>query len=151
LIRYFCEDRKKKVQFTRSRPYHKNDNAHVEQKNWTYVRHLFGYGRFDRIGVIDLMNDLYKNEWNLYQNHFIPTMKLLEKKKINSKYKRRYESPKTPYKRLLESSYITKKEKEKLQKVRSQLNPFKLKMEIERKLKMVFGVVTSNPKPRTKI
>lgn len=151
LIQYFCEDRKKKVQFTRSRPYHKNDNAHVEQKNWTHVRHLFGYDRFDRIGAIDLMNDLYRNEWNLYQNHFIPTMKLLEKEKINSKYKRRYESPKTPYKRLLESNYITKQEKKRLKETHSELNPFKLKMEIERKLKIVFQFVTPNIKPRTKI
>lgn len=112
---------------------------------------MFGYDRFDRIGAIDLMNDLYRNEWNLYQNQFIPTMKLLVKEKINSKYKRRYESPKTPYKRLLESNYITKQEKKRLKETHLELNPFKLKMEIERKLKIVFQFVTPNIKPRTKI
>ncbi len=74
------------VKFTRSRAYHKNDNAHVEQKNWTHVRHLFGYDRFDNPALVDLMNNLYANEWSLYQNHFCPVMKLIEKQKINSRY-----------------------------------------------------------------
>jgi len=102
LIRYFSERPKEKlIQFTRSRPYHKDDNAHVEKKNWTHVRQLFGYDRIDSNAVIELMNDLYKNEWSLYQNHFCPTMKLVKKEKINSKYKRYYDEPKTPYHRLL--------------------------------------------------
>jgi hypothetical protein len=88
LMRYFVE-RDKAVEFTRSRPYRKNDNAHVEQKNWTHVRHLFGYDRFDNPCLVGLMNDLYKNEWSLYQNHFCPTRKLVEKKKINSRYYKR--------------------------------------------------------------
>ena len=57
--------------FTRSRPYKKNDNAHVEQKNWSHVRQLFAYDRFEDHDLVDLMNDLYANEWSLYQNHFI--------------------------------------------------------------------------------
>ena len=53
------------VQFTRSRPYHKNDNAHVEQKNWTHVRHLLGYDRLGSKEIIPLLNDLYSNEYSL--------------------------------------------------------------------------------------
>jgi hypothetical protein len=51
--------------------------------------------------LVDLMNDLYKHEWSLYQNHFCPVMKLIEKKKINSRYYKRYDEPKTPYQRVL--------------------------------------------------
>jgi len=150
LLRYFTE-RKNKVQFTRSRPYKKNDNAHVEQKNWTHVRQLFGYDRFENPILVDLMNDLYANEWNLYQNHFIPTLKLKSKIKVNSKYIRKYEKPKTPYQRLLDSEHITQNTKAQLKRVHKQLNPFELKLEIERKLKHIFKYVTVNNKPRTKI
>lgn len=108
LIRYFTEQSNRlPVQFTRSRPYHKNDNAHVEQKNWTHVRQLFGYQRFDKFQMVAMMNDLYANEWSLYQNHFCPAMKLKEKIKINSRYRKKYDVPKTPYRRLLESEHIT--------------------------------------------
>jgi hypothetical protein len=149
LWRYFSK-KKKPVQFTRSRPYHKNDNAHVEQKNWTHVRHLFGYDRFDKPILVELMNDLYSNEWSLYQNHFIPTMKLIEKKKINSKYYKRYSAPKTPYQRILESEYIDKEIKEKLKRKHETLNPFDLKRTIEKKLKNIFAhvTITSNVRKR---
>jgi hypothetical protein len=80
------------MQITCSRPYRKNDNAHVEQKNWSDVRHLFGYDRFDNPVLVTLMNDIYENEWGLYQNHFMPTQKLIKKEKINSKYKTQYEN-----------------------------------------------------------
>lgn len=149
LMRYFAH-RDKPVQFTRSRPYRKNDNAHVEQKNWTHVRHLFGYDRFEKPCLVDLMNDLYKNEWSLYQNHFCPTMKLVEKKKINSRYYKRYDTPKTPYQRLMESEYISQDVKDKLEKQHATLNPFELKRVIEQKLKHIFKffTVTSNVRQR---
>lgn len=140
LYRYFRE-RNPAVQFTRSRPYRKNDNAHVEQKNWTQVRHLFGYDRFDHPKLVDLMNDLYSNEWSLYQNHFCPTMKLVEKKKINSRYYKRYDQPKTPYQRLMESEYIDQNKKDELKKQHQLLNPFALKRAIESKLKHIFKFV----------
>jgi len=151
LIKYFANpNRKKPVQFTRSRAYHKNDNAHVEQKNWTHVRHLFGYDRFDKPELVDLMNDLYKNEWSLYQNHFCPTMKLVEKKKINSRYYKRYDKPMTPCLRLLVSPYIPQDVKNRLREQHRQLNPFELKRIIEQKLKKIFKLVsvTSNVRQR---
>jgi hypothetical protein len=143
--------RKNPVQFTRSRPYRKNDNAHVEQKNWTHVRHLFGYDRFENPKLVGLMNDLYKNEWSLYQNHFRPTMKLVEKKKINSKYFKRYDTPKTPYERLLECQYISGEVKERLKKQHAALNPFELKRNIEKKLKGIFKWVSLKNNPRNAI
>lgn len=100
LLRYF-QKRKQVVHLTRSRPYKKNDNAHVEQKNWTHVRQLFGYDRFENPALVTLMNHLYANEWSLFQNYFCPTMKLKEKHRVNSKYKCQYEKPTTPYHRAM--------------------------------------------------
>ena len=133
LVRYFT-DHPSVTSFTRSRPYRKNDNAHVEQKNWSHVRQLFGYDRFEDPNLVDLMNDLYVNEWSLYQNHFCPNMKLQEKKRINSKYYKKYDPPRTPYDRVLASNHITDAAKERLKTVHKSLNPFILKRKIEKKL-----------------
>lgn len=113
LIRYF-QDRKKPIQFTRSRPYHKGDNAHVEQKNWTHVRQLFGYYRFQNPYLVILMNDLYRNELSLLQNYFYPTMKLLDKIRIKAKIKKHYDQPQTPYQRLMTSQKVDALQKEKM-------------------------------------
>jgi hypothetical protein len=135
LVRYFS-DRPKEVAFTRSRPYKKNDNAHVEQKNWTHVRQLFGYDRIEDVALIPLMNDLYANEWSLYQNHFCPNMKLI-KQRINARYKKKYEVPKTPYQRLLDCDHITDEVKSRLWDIHQTLNPFMLKQTIEKKLRQI--------------
>jgi hypothetical protein len=152
LIRKFAErPEEKAIQFTRSRPYKKNDNAHVEQKNWTHVRQLFGYHRFDQEYLVSLMNDLYRNEWSLYQNHFIPTMKCVKKIKINSKYQRKFDKPKTPYQRVLDCVDIASEKKNILKKVHQRLNPFELKRIIDKKLKRIFRYVSLNKTPRKKI
>jgi len=146
---YFAEHTNRPA-FTRSRPYKKNDNAHVEQKNWSHVRHLFGYDRFDNSKLIELMNDLYSNEWSLYQNRFCPSMKLVEKKRVNSKYKKKYDAPQTPYQRVMDCELIEMSQKKKLQDIHEQLNPFILKEAIEAKLKVIFNIVkvTSNVRQR---
>jgi hypothetical protein len=151
LVRYFTEGRGQPVQVTRSRPYQKNDNAYVEQKNWSHVRHLFGYDRFGRMQLISLMNDIYEKEWRLYQNHFMPNQKLIKKEKINSKYRKKYEIAKTPYQRILESEHIDEKTKMELVLIHDTLNPFELKKTIEKKLNKTYRYVTRNPKPRTKL
>jgi hypothetical protein len=149
LLRYFT-DRPKVVSFTRSRPYKKNDNAHVEQKNWSHVRQLLGYDRLDQPELVPMINDLYANEWSLYQNHFCPAFKLVEKTRINSKYRKKYGKPKTPYQRVMESKDVSKQVKQQLKTVHLTLNPFILKTEIERKLKRIFQLVkvTSNVRQR---
>ena len=142
LIRYFSDRPKQKVvQFTRSRPYHKNDNAYVEQKNWTHVRQLLGYDRFDRKILVPLLNDLYSNEYNLLQNHFCPSMKLISKERINSKYHKKYDKPQTPYQRLLSSEGVSAEAKQKLMVVHATLNPFELKRVVESKLKTILQSV----------
>lgn len=150
LFRYFSE-RSKRVQFTRSRPYHKNDNAHVEQKNWTHVRHLFGYDRFEDPRLPVLMNDLYANEWTLLQNYFCPNMKLKTKTKVLSKYQKTYHEPQTPYQRLLQSEHISDLQKQRLHKTYHSLNPFLLKQVIQQKLKSIFQYVKVTPFVRQRI
>jgi len=139
LLRHFSV-RKQPVQFTRSRAYHKNDNAHIEQKNWTHVRQWLGYHRFDNPEVVPLLNNLYKTEWRLFQNFFCPSVKLIAKQRIASKTIKRYDSPKTPYQRVMESPYITEEIKRSLTEQLQKLNPFNLRKEIEKKLKKIFQV-----------
>jgi len=137
LIRYF-QDRKKPIQFTRSRPYHKGDNAHVEQKNWTHVRQLFGYYRFQNPDLVILMNDLYHNELSLLHNYFYPAMKLQDKIRIQSKIKKHYDKPQTPYQRLMASDHVNALQKEKMRQTFESLNPFELQRIIQQKLKNIF-------------
>jgi hypothetical protein len=141
LVRYFT-DRNDPVKFTRSRPYKKNDNAHVEQKNWTHPRHLLGYDRLEDASLIPLINDLYANEWSLYQNYFCPSLKLLSKTRVGSKYKKTYHKPQTPFQRVLESDCIAASTKNQLSHCKENLNPFELKKIIERKLKAIFKNVS---------
>jgi hypothetical protein len=137
LIKYF-QERKKPVQFTRSRPYHKGDNAHVEQKNWTHVRQLFGYYRFQNPQLVILMNDLYQKELSLLHNYFYPAMKLQDKIRIKSKIKKQYDKPQTPYQRLIASEHVNILQKEKMRQVFESLNPFELQQAIQQKLRNIF-------------
>lgn len=137
LMRHFAE-RKNPVQFTRSRPYHKDDNAHIEQKNWTHVRQWFGYHRIDNPVCVGLMNDLYTQEWSLFHNFFCPSVKLLQKKLVAGRAYKKYDKPKTPYQRVLESPYIKASVKSSLKERFESLNPFKLRKSIENKLKVIY-------------
>lgn len=131
--------RERDVPFTRSRAYRKNDNAHVEQKNWTHVRQLFGHDRLEHPELVEMMNAVYDHEWRLLQNYFLPKAKLIEKQKLGSKYRRRYAKPKTPWQRLLESPGVTEQNKAALRAEHAQLNPFHLREELERKLRLFFN------------
>jgi len=137
LLEYFSSQ-DSKIAFTRSRPYKKNDNAHVEQKNWTHVREWLGYDRFDKPELVDLINDFYTGPARLFLNYFCPNLKLIEKVRINSKYVKKYDKPKTPYQRLLASNHLSNDEKKKLTKTIDSLNPFQLKKQMESKLKKIF-------------
>ena len=136
LLRHFTE-RKNPVAFTRSRAYHKDDNAHIEQKNWTHVRQWLGYDRLDNMDVVPLLNDLYKTEWRLFHNFFCPSVKLISKERIGSKTIKRHDSPKTPYQRIVESTHVDALVKKKLSKQLKGLNPFVLRKGMEIKLKKI--------------
>jgi len=137
LLRHFTE-RKQPVDFTRSRAYHKDDNAHVEQKNWTHVRQWLGYHRFDNPNIVPLLNNLYKSEWRLFHNFFCPSVKLISKQRVASKTIKLYDSPKTPYQRIMESPFIAEAVKHSLAELFNTLNPFDLRKAIEDKLKKIF-------------
>jgi hypothetical protein len=134
LLYFYCL--RNNITFTRSRPYHSNDGAHVEEKNWTHIRKIVGYGRMDTLEEIHALNSLYRNELRLYMNFFQPHMKCVKKEYTGSKVKKKYEI-KTPYQYLLESDEITQEKKLRLQKMYHNLNPVYLKNEIERKKKII--------------
>jgi len=136
LWRYLL-DRPRPVPLTRSRPYRKNDQAHVEQKNWTHVRQLLGYQRLEQPELVPLINALYRT-WGPLHNFFHPNMKLLSKTRKGSKTLRKYGPPQTPYQRLSQSEHLSPEQKQRLQSQFQQLNPLRLKEQIERQLKMVF-------------
>jgi hypothetical protein len=129
LIRYF-QERNMPVDYSRGRPYHKNDTAHVEQKNYTHVRLLLGYQRIDNEDRVPIINQLYE-AWALFNNFFSPTLKLIEKKKVGSKYIKKYDAPQTPYQRLMSSVDIFEPVKTWLTEIFCNINPFALKRQID--------------------
>ena len=131
-----CQNRQ--VQFTRGRPYKKDDNAHIEQKNWTHVRKLLGYVRYDTAEVLDAINDLYRHELRYFQNFFQPGVKLKKKVRIGSKLTRRYEKPKTPWQRVRVSPHRDPGKVAKLQALFKTLNPFELAKIIDQKLAAIY-------------
>jgi hypothetical protein len=139
--------------FTRSRPYRKNDNAYIEQKNFTHVRRPLGYLRYDTPEELDLINDLYRNELRLYKNFFQPVMRLERKERVNGKLRRFYAKPKTPYRILGESRQLSPDQIKTLDELYRSLNPADLKRRIDQKLKKLFalyekkrkGLVQVNP------
>jgi len=131
LIR-FLQDRDRPVNVTRGRPYHKDDTAHVEQKNYTHVRALLGYQRIEDPELRGPINELYRL-WSLYNNLSIPSLKLVEKVKVGSHYIKRYGTPQTPYQRLMESPDVNEAMKTHLTELFANINPFSLNSQIQRK------------------
>jgi hypothetical protein len=128
LFRYCTEN---KITFTRSRPYRKNDNCFVEQKNYSIVRRAVGYRRYDTTDELEALNALYA-VLRLYTNFFQPSMKLIEKTRNGSKVRKKYDRAKTPYRRVLESDTVPVEAKENLNQIYATLNPVKLNREINR-------------------
>ena len=124
------------VTFVRRRPYKKNDSAHVEQKNFTHVRQLFGYERLESPQFIRIMNEIYRAFWNPLLNFFTPNLKLIKKERIGAKIKKTYDKPKTPYQRLMQSAHLTPQQKASLRESFKAKNPFYLKEQLETRLKV---------------
>lgn len=131
----YCK--KERITFTRSRPLRKNDNCFVEQKNYSVVRKTVGYQRYEGEEDLELLNEIYKR-LRLITNYFTPSMKLIRKERIGSRVIKKYDIPKTPYQRVLESEYKSDDVKEKLKKERAKLNPAKLRREMLRLQKKLF-------------
>jgi hypothetical protein len=136
LVAYLGQ-RNKPVLFTRSRPYHKNDNARVEQRNWTHVRQHFGYERYDNPAVVPLINALCKGPLGQLHNHFLPTHQLKEKRRHEKKTVRIYGPAQTPYARVLLAAAVSQETKRLLRQLHQRLNPFQLARDIERAKKEI--------------
>jgi hypothetical protein len=141
----YCEQ--EQITFTRSRPYRKNDNCYVEQKNYTVVRKTVGYMRHDTTKELEILNRLY-SYLRLYTNYFLPSMKLSQKTRIGSKVVKRYEEPRTPYKRLLESPSVDRRIKRRLRTEYEQLNPAQLRREIMWLQQMLLKAVRNKQRSR---
>ena len=136
LVRYLGQ-RLKPVLFTRGRPYRKNDNARVEQRNWTHVRQHFGYARYDNPQVAPLMNELCGGPLGQLLNHFLPTHLLQAKRRKGQRTVRVYGPALTPYTRVLAAAEVSPAKKAELRDLHGQLNPFALAREVERQKKVI--------------
>jgi hypothetical protein len=121
------------ITFTRSRPYKKNDQAHVEQKNWTAVRRLIGYDRYESHPALALFETIY-HDWRLYVNFFQPVLKLVHKRRVGSKLIKTYDTARTPYQRVLESPDVSQDDKDRLRQLYPGLNPVALRRRIDANL-----------------
>lgn len=117
--------REQGIELSRSRPYQKNDNAWVEQKNWTHVRKVVGYRRFSSTSELELLNEIY-GVLRLYKNFFLPTIKLASKTRVNGRIKRTYDQPLTPYQRLMASRPMDRSTKQQLKANYEAMNPAEL-------------------------
>lgn len=129
----YCD--KNKIEYTRSRSYRKNDQAHIEERNGHRIRDVFGYDRITKQEMVNLMNDIYENEYRLLNNFFYATRKLVSKERVNKKVRKKYGEAKTPYQRVMESKKVDKKIKLELAQQYNQLNPAELKDNLHIKLK----------------
>ena len=152
----YCQD--KGIQFTRSRPYKKDDNAHIEQKNWTHVRKFMGWDRYDSPQALEAINELYENELSLFMNLFQPSVKLLRTVRTGSRKRRIYDEPRTPLDRVLASGHLDQKRAQELKALRQGLDPFCLAEGLNNKLQRVWDLArypcqppqekkTAKPKP----
>ena len=138
----YLAQRHSPIEFTRSRPYHKDDNAHVEQKNWMWPRQLLGYGRLEDVSSLGRIWTVYKEVWGPLHNFFLPCLKLKKKWREGSHWRKRYELPRTAYARLCEPGILNLKQRRELRERYDSLDPFELKDKLEGQLKQIL-----RPKP----
>jgi hypothetical protein len=143
----WCKQRK--IQLTRGRPYKKDDNAHIEQKNWTHVRKLLGWERYDSPRAMEAMNDLYRQELRLWLNLYLPSVKLVKKVRVGSKVRRVYDAPQTPLERVLASASVHSDQIAALKKLRASLDPFQLGKVIEGKIEGIYEMANRRHSPQT--
>jgi hypothetical protein len=136
-VLHWLQQRPRPVFMTRSRPYKKDDNAHVEQKNWTHIRQCFGYERHDNPEVVALINALVKGAYGQLLNYFHASLKLERKERAEGRVKRIYGKAQTPLTRVLASAQVQPQTKRRLEQEKARLNPFALKLVVARSLKEI--------------
>lgn len=124
----FC--RAEKFTFSRSRPYKKNDNAHVEQKNRQYVREMVGYERYDTPEAIVWLNEIYEYV-DLYANLILPMRKVVSKERVGKRIKKRFDKARTPFQRLVEAGVMTKETTQRLRDIQAYLNPLEIRRTLD--------------------
>ncbi len=129
--------RRERINFTRSRSYDKNDSCHVEQKNWSVVRRLIGYDRYNSRAALEALNRVY-NLTRLYVNFFQPVMKLVSKTRHGAKVHKIYDTAQTPYQRLLKSGILTEDKQQELAVTYHKLNPIILLRQINENLERLW-------------
>jgi len=144
-VLHWLQKRPRPAFMTRSRPYKKDDNAHVEQKNWTHVRQSFGYERYDNPEVVGLMNAMVKGPYGQLLNYFHASLKLDRKEREGGRVRRVYGNPQTPLGRVLASAQVTDQTKARLRQQKARLNPFALKHEVARSLKAIDAIRRLRP------
>jgi hypothetical protein len=142
----FCQQHR--ILFTRGRPYKKDDNAHIEQKNWTHVRKVMGWERYDTVRALKAMNEFYRGPWCVMMNLFQPSIKLKTKVRKGSRVTRRYDVPQTPLDRLVVSKGGYAERVEALLGRRARCDPFELAQEIERRLEAIWKMANPSASPR---
>lgn len=139
-VLHWLQKRPRPVFMTRSRPYKKDDNAHVEQKNWTHVRQCFGYERYDNPEAVGLINKPVKGAYGQLLNYFHASLKLEGKEREEGRVRRHYGKPQTPLARVLASEQVSAQTKAKLRQQKARLNPFALKRQVEKSLKAINAI-----------
>jgi len=129
------------IQFTRGRPYKKDDNAHIEQKNWTHVRKLVGYVRYDSPAALEGLNALYADV-RLFQNLWLPSVKLVKKTRVGSRLRRQYGPPQTPFERVRACPAADPAKVAELARIHATLDPFALAARIDQQLQRLYGLAT---------
>lgn len=137
----YLENRSRPVKLRKARPYKKNDQCYVEQKNHTHVRNLFGYERIDNQDLVITMNKIFKKYWNPLHNYFLPSFKLESKQRVGGKIKKKYEAPRTPAQRLLETKGYSSYMKNNVKYELSNLDPIELKRGLEKELKNFYRLL----------
>jgi transposase InsO family protein len=145
-LKRWCD--REQIQLTRGRPYKKDDNAHIEQKNWTHVRKLLGWERYDSAAAVEAINAVYRQELRLWMNLYQPSVKLLKKVRVGSKLRRVYSPAQTPLERVLASGRADSRRVAELQKLLSRLDPFELSRSIDRKLESVYALANRRLSPK---
>lgn len=125
----YCQQ--EQITFTRGRPYRKNDQAHIEQKNWSAVRRLVGYDRYDSTPAQRQLQSLYQG-LRLYLHFFQPMMKLVGKERFGARVRQRYDTARTPYQRVLEAEEVPAQVKAELRVIYLTLNPADLRRQLDR-------------------
>ena len=145
-LKRWCEQ--KKIQLKRGRPYKKDDNAHVEQKNWTHVRKLLGWERYDARAAVEAIHDLYRHELRWWLNLYLPSVKLVKKVRVGSKVRRAYDAAQAPLERVLACAQAKQEPVAELKKLRQSLDPSQLGKVIDQKLERIYEMANRRLSPK---